>query len=311
MITFGPVSSRRLGSSLGINNIPVKKICTYSCVYCQVGITRHYSITREAFYDTVKIYEEVANHLRKISNKPDYLTFVADGEPTLDINLGKSIEKLKNFEIPIAVITNASLLNDPEVRTELSLADWVSVKVDANDESIWKKLNRPHKNLSFDKYLKGLFLFSSIFKGKLASETMLVQGLNDQIDLIRSTATLIKQVQPFVAYISVPTRPPAVSSVKKPSETTINAAYQIYKEAGLNTELLIGFEGVNTGYTGNAIDDIMNMCAVHPIREDTMDEILKKDQADPTILQLLLDGNYIKKVAYNEKFFYVRNMVKQ
>ena len=138
MITFGPVSSRRLGSSLGINNIPVKKICTYSCVYCQVGITRHYSITREAFYDPVKIYEEVANHLRKISNKPDYLTFVADGEPTLDINLGKSIEKLKNFEIPIAVITNASLLNDPEVRTELSLADWVSVKVDANDESIWK-----------------------------------------------------------------------------------------------------------------------------------------------------------------------------
>jgi len=311
MITFGPVPSRRLGNSLGINNIPVKKICTYSCVYCQVGITKHYSITREAFYDPVKIYEEVANHLHKISNKPDYLTFVADGEPTLDINLGKSIEKLKNFEIPIAVITNASLLNDPEVRTELSLADWVSVKIDVNDESVWKKLNRPHKNLSFDKYLEGLFLFSSIFKGKLASETMLVQGLNDQIDLIRSTATLIKQIQPFVAYISVPTRPPAVSSVKKPSETTINAAYQIYKEAGLNTELLIGFEGVNTGYTGNAIDDIMDMCAVHPIREDTMDEILKKDQADPTILQLLLDGNYIKKVAYNEKFFYVRNMVKQ
>jgi wyosine [tRNA(Phe)-imidazoG37] synthetase (radical SAM superfamily) len=311
MITFGPVPSRRLGNSLGINNIPVKKICTYSCVYCQVGITKHYSITREAFYDPVKIYEEVANHLHKISNKPDYLTFVADGEPTLDINLGKSIEKLKNFEIPIAVITNASLLNDPEVRTELSLADWVSVKIDVNDESVWKKLNRPHKNLSFDKYLEGLFLFSSIFKGKLASETMLVQGLNDQIDLIRSTATLIKQIQPFVAYISVPTRPPAVSSVKKPSETTINAAYQIYKEAGLNTELLIGFEGVNTGYTGNVIDDIMDMCAVHPIREDTMDEILKKDQADPTILQLLLDGNYIKKVAYNEKFFYVRNMVKQ
>jgi len=311
MITFGPVPSRRLGNSLGINNIPVKKICSYSCIYCQVGITRHYSITREAFYDTVKIYEEVANHLRKISNKPDYLTFVADGEPTLDINLGKSIEKLKNFEIPIAVITNASLLNDPEVRTELSLADWVSVKVDANDESIWKKLNRPHKNLSFDKYLEGLFLFSSTFRGTLASETMLVQGLNDQVDLIRSTATLIKQVQPFIAYIAVPTRPPAVFSVKKPSETTINAAYQIFKEAGLNTELLIGFEGVNTGYTGNAIDDIMDMCAVHPIREDTMDEILKKDQADPTILQLLLDGNYIKKVAYNEKFFYVRNMVKQ
>jgi hypothetical protein len=99
--------------------------------------------------------------------------------------------------------------------------------------------------------------------------------------------------------------------VKKPSETTINTAYQIFKEAGLNTELLIGFEGVNTGYTGNAIDDIMDMCAVHPIREDTMEEILKKDRADSTILQLLIDGNYIKKVAYNGMFFYIRNLAKQ
>ena len=311
MITFGPVPSRRLGNSLGINNIPVKKICSYSCIYCQVGITKHYSVKREVFYDPMKIYTEVENQLNKIPGKPDYLTFVADGEPTLDINLGKSIEKLRPFGIPIAVITNASLLNDPEVQTELSLADWVSVKIDVNEESSWKKLNRPHKDLSFDKYLEGLFLFSSIFKGKLASETMLVEGLNDQVDLIRSTATLIKQIQPFIAYISVPTRPPAVSSVKKPSETTINTAYQIFKEAGLNTELLIGFEGVNTGYTGNAIDDIMDMCAVHPIREDTMEEILKKDRADSTILQLLIDGNYIKKVAYNGMFFYIRNLAKQ
>jgi wyosine [tRNA(Phe)-imidazoG37] synthetase (radical SAM superfamily) len=140
---------------------------------------------------------------------------------------------------------------------------------------------------------------------------MLVQGLNDQVDLIRSTATLIRQIQPFIAYIAVPTRPPAVSSVKKPSETTINAACQIFKEVGLNTELLIGFEGVNIGYTGNAINDIMDMCAIHPIREDIMEEIIKKDQADPIILQLLIDRNYIKKVAYNEKFFYVRNMAKQ
>jgi len=311
MISFGPVPSRRLGNSLGINNVLSHKICSYSCIYCQVGITKKFSISRKNFYEPEKIYAEVQKHLNKLTNKPDYLTFVSNGEPTLDINLGKSIEKLKNFGIPVAVITNASLLNDEHVRNELSLADWVSVKVDANDETIWRLVNRPHTELSFGKYTDGLLKFSFEYKGELVTETMLVQGINDNPAVLMETAALIRQISPAMSYISVPTRPPALSSVKKPDEVTINEVYQIYTKAGLNTELLLGFEGVNTGFTGNAIEDIVNICTVHPIREDTMIELLRKDHADPITLDLLVDGKYIKQVRYNNRIFYIRNFAGQ
>lgn len=307
MISFGPVPSRRLGNSLGINNILSQKICSYSCVYCQVGLTRKFSINREKFYEPEKIYTEVQKHLGKLTDKPDYLTFVANGEPTLDINLGKSIEKLKKFDIPVAVITNASLLRDQHVRDELSLADWISVKVDANSETIWDKINRPYPDLSFKRYTEGLFNFSITYKGILVSETMLVQGVNDHPDMLSETASLIRQIKPKTAYLAVPTRPPALSTVKKPDEASINEAFQIFTETGLHTELLLGFEGVNTGFTGNAIEDIVNICAVHPIREDTMAELLRKDHADPITLDLLLSGKYIKKVRYNDNCFYIRN----
>ena len=306
MISFGPVPSRRLGNSLGINNILSQKVCSYSCIYCQVGLTRKYNVNREEFYEPDKILEEVQKHLEKLSKKPDYLTFVANGEPTLDKNLGRSIRKLKKIGIPVAVITNASLLSDPQVQDDLCLADWVSVKVDANDETVWHKINRPFLSLGFKQHKEGLLKFSLLYKGKLVTETMLVKEINDHPDILQKNASLIREITPSVAYISVPTRPPALSFVEKPDEEVINEAYQIYTEAGLTVELLLGFEGVNTGYTGNAIEDIVNICTVHPIREDTMQELLKKDHADPVTLDILLQGNYIKKVCYNGKSFYVR-----
>ncbi|MGE4587221.1 MAG: radical SAM protein [Mangrovibacterium sp.] len=311
MISFGPVPSRRLGNSMGINNILSKKMCSYSCVYCQVGLTQKLSVTRGKFYEPGKIYAEVEKHLCKLASKPDYLTFVSNGEPTMDINLGKSIEKLKKFGIPVAVITNASLLSDQNVRNELSLADWISVKIDTGSETIREKINRPHPDLSFKRYTEGLLNFSSEYKGILVSETMLVRGINDQSNLLRETASLIKQINPKTAYLAVPTRPPALSTVKRPDEATINEAFQTYTETGLHTELLLGFEGINTGYTGNAIDDIVNICTVHPIREDTMTELLRKDHADPITLDLLFHGKYIKRVRYNNNDFYIRNFAEQ
>ena len=111
MISFGPVPSRRLGKSLGINNIVSPKVCPYSCVYCQVGATRNLSVTRQSFFEPDLIMSEVSRHLEKLRSgeMPDYLTFVSNGEPTLDINLGTSIKLLKRLGIPVAVISNASL----------------------------------------------------------------------------------------------------------------------------------------------------------------------------------------------------------
>lgn len=310
MISFGPVPSRRLGRSLGINNIPLRKICSFSCVYCQVGITKDFRIACCPFYTPDEIFNEVQKHLKRLTeqDKPDYLTFVANGEPTLDIHLGKSIEKLKSLNIPVAVITNASLLNVQQVRDNLKPADWVSIKIDANDELIWKKINRPGNGLDFRKHIEGLFQFSSEFKGKLVTETMLIEGMNDSTKVLDKTSDIIKQINPSIAYISIPTRPPAVSEVKAPDEHVINEAFQIFSNKGLHTELLIGFEGTEVGTTGNAVEDITNMCAVHPIREDTMMKLLSKDKAGGDILESLLRKKIIKKVSYHSAYYYIRQL---
>lgn len=308
MISFGPIPSRRLGKSLGINNIPSKKVCSFSCRYCQLGVTQKFSIARKSFYHPDVIFSEVQNHLAMLNEKdqPDYLTFVANGEPTLDINLGKSIEKLKQLNIPVAVITNASLLRNPNVRNDLNMADWVSVKVDANSRSTWDAINWPSRLLDFEDHINGLLEFSQRFTGKLVTETMLVKGVNDGVADLIQTSELVKQINPAVAYISIPTRPPAIASVLPADVVSINEAYQFFSEKGINTELILGFEGTDIGYTGNAMEDIVNICTVHPIREDTMMELMKKDCADPTVLDILLKGNYIRQVEYKSNAYYVR-----
>lgn len=308
MISFGPIPSRRLGKSLGVNNITSPKVCTYSCVYCQVGLTHQFSVKRQAFYDPSVIYREVKQHLQKLDKKdsPDYLTFVSNGEPTLDINLGKSISLLKSLHIPVAVITNASLLSDPQVRADLKYADWVSVKVDTGDERIWKKINRPYPAIQFEKHIQGIFDFSKEFTGQLVTETMLVSALNDTEELLTQTAKLVSLIQPAKAYISIPTRPPAIKTVVSPDGDIINKAYQIFREANIETDLILGFEGTDTGFTGNTFEDIINICSVHPIREDTMEELLMKNKADATTLSTLLHNNLIQQVEYRSKKYYIR-----
>ena len=135
---------------------------------------------------------------------------------------------------------------------------------------------------------------------------MLVKGVNDTPDLLHKTAALVAAINPSIAYLSIPTRPPAVSTVVASDEFMINEAYQIFSENKIHTELTLGFEGTNTGFTGNAIKDIQNICTVHPIRDDTMMELLKKDNAGIEVLDSLVYNQYIKKINYKSKTFYIR-----
>lgn len=308
MICFGPIPSRRLGKSLGINNIPDRKICSYSCIYCQVGAKQKLSRTREPFYEPWVIRCDVEKFLEKLveNTKPDFLTFVANGEPTLDIKLGKAIKMLKTFNIPVAVLTNASLLSEKRVQDDLMYADWVSVKVDTAEQDVWKTINRPHQQLNYNHILQGILDFSKKYEGTLAAETMLVDGINDKSNSIIKTANYILQVNPSIAYISVPTRPPALSWVQASNEVAINEAYQIFNDKGINAELIMGFEGTNVGFTGNAKDDILNISAVHPIREDTMQGLLERNNADFEVVKELIEEQKIKEITYKTKKFYLR-----
>jgi len=312
-IVFGPVPSRRLGQSLGINNIP-PKICSYSCVYCQVGKTKNFSIERENFYKVEEIVENVEkrlNEIRKRGEKVDYLSFVPDGEPTLDVNLGEEISQLKKFKIKIAVITNSSLLWKDDVRKDIGKADWVSCKVDAVSENIWEKVNRPITGLDVEKIKKGIVLFSNEYNGKLVTETMLVKGINDSKEEIEKISEFLKKVKPDICYISVPTRPPAEKWVGVPEAENINIAYQIFKKKDLNVEILTGIGGSTFGFTGKVKEDILGTTSVHPMTEQQIEKLLEKSGEKWEVVENLLKEGFLREVEFDGRKYFLRNFQKE
>ncbi len=312
MIAFGPIPSRRLGRSLGINNIPFK-ICSYSCIYCQLGKTLKMKSTRKEFYSVEKIFNTVKDKVEKAKYKGeqiDYLTFVPDGEPTLDINLGKEIDRLKSLGIKIAVFTNSSLLTYEDVRLDLVKADLVSVKIDAVDTEIWKKINHPHKAIDLYSILEGLLLFRQIFDGKLISETMLVNKVNDDHYNINKLAQFIADLKPDTAYLAIPLRPPAEKSVEPPEESTVNNCFQIFKGRINNVECLTGYEGNAFACTGNIEEDILSITAVHPMRQDAVNELLRKSNKSWAVIDNLIKLGKLIEPEYKNRKFYIRKLKK-
>ncbi len=307
-IAFGPVPSRRLGRSLGVSTIPAKT-CSYACVYCQLGKTVNMRAERKAFHDAVAIFEEVERKIKEAGDRSepvDFLTFVSDGEPTLDVNLDRQIEGLKPLGFKIAVVSNASLIWQAEVRDALEKADWVSLKIDAVSESIWRRINRPHKSLELDRILEGISRFSSTHRGEWTTETMLVQGVNDAASEIHKVAEFISSLKPTKSYLSIPTRPPAMKWVKPPEEEVINKAYQIFREKSLEVEYLIGYEGNAFASTGDVESDLLSITSVHPMREDAVDELLSGAGAGWSLIDRLIADGKLVKVEYDDTGFFVR-----
>jgi wyosine [tRNA(Phe)-imidazoG37] synthetase (radical SAM superfamily) len=310
MIAFGPVPSRRLGRSLGINNIP-PKVCTYSCVYCQLGRTMKMQVERCAFYEPDKILKDVEGKIenaKEVGESIDYLTFVPDGEPTLDANIGLEIELLKPLGIKIAVITNASLVWREDVREDLIKADWVSLKVDSGKEEIWRRINRPHRTLQLASILGGMLEFAKVYRGELVTETMLVKDVNDSDDHVKEVADFFAQLRPAKAYLSVPTRPPAEEWVRPPGEEAINRAYQILSKRVDQVEYLIGYEGNAFAFTGNVEEDLLSITAVHPMREEAVSEFLARARADWPVVHKLIAQGQLMEMEYEGKRFCMRKL---
>ena len=260
------------------------------------------SLKRKDFFSTEEIYNEVAKRIFQIKNAGEiinYITFVPDGEPTFDINLGKTIEKLKDLEIKIAVITNASLIWDKEVQSDLNKADWVSIKIDSVFENIWKRINRPYGTLKLNIILEGIKEFASKYKGKLVTETMLVKGINDNIESTYKTAGLIKEINPYKSYILVPTRPPAENYVKIPELNNLTAAYQIFNSVIGNTELLDRSEGIDFSFSSDAEKELLSILEVHPMRKDAVEEFLSKSNSNWSLIKNLIDKKILQSTNYS------------
>jgi wyosine [tRNA(Phe)-imidazoG37] synthetase (radical SAM superfamily) len=310
VIAFGPVPSRRLGRSLGINNIP-PKVCSYSCVYCQLGRTPQMQAYRQAFTEPREVVRVVRNKVEQVfkaGETIDYLTFVPDGEPTLDLHLAQTIDLLRPIGIKIAVISNASLIFLQEVRDVLARADWVSLKVDAVRERTWHRIDRPHGDLLLEKIVAGMLAFRRVFRGRLATETMLVDGLNDEDDEIQTLADFLGELMPDVAYLSIPIRPPAEAWVEPPGEEKINRAYQLVREKVQEVELLIGSEGDAFAATGDPAQDLLSITAVHPMRELAVRNLIEKAGADWAIVEELVREGELVDVPYRGARFFVRRI---
>jgi len=308
MIAYGPVPSRRLGRSLGINNIP-PKACTYQCVYCQVGRTQDMKLERREFYRPEDIIRDVGDRLTAVERageQVDYLSFVPDGEPTLDLNLGREIELLRTFSLPIAVITNASLLTLSDVQQELAMADWVSVKVDTVDPQKWLKLNRPHKKLELPDILTGIAEFRERYTGTFVTETMLVARVNDTSLQAKDTASFLARIAPDKAYISVPTRPPAVPWVRQPSNDAIVFYHEEFSDRVGSVECLLGYEGSDFSTAGDPRESLLGITAVHPMRTEAVEQLLAASGADWTVIESLLNDGSLCESVYNGHKYYLR-----
>ena len=272
---FGPVPSRRLGQSLGIDTIPLKT-CNWNCVYCQLGRSMPLTNERREYVPVDDILLETEQTLKSHKNgEIDWVTFVGSGEPTLHSRLGELIRGVKTLAtLPVAVITNGSLLYLPEVREELSAADAVLPTLDAGTAELYRKINRPHPQITFERIVDGLIAFRGEYRGKLWVEMMLVRGLNDSLQAIEDIAKILERVKPDAVHINLPTRPPSETWVQPPDEEGLMRAMSIL---GNIAEVVHPAEGSFdlSGYE-NIVDAIISIITRHPMRQDELERTLTR-----------------------------------
>ena len=302
---FGPVPSRRLGQSLGIDTIPLKT-CNWNCVYCQLGRTVPLTNERKEYIPRQEILAEVEQALA--AHRPDeidWITFVGSGEPTLHSGIGWLIRQIKaRTEKPVAVITNGSLLYLPEVREELCAADAVLPTLDAGNAVLYRKINRPHPDVTFERLVDGLTAFRHEYLGKLWVEVMLVRGLNDSEETLRGIAATLERIHPDEIHINLPTRPPVETWVAPPDEDGLLRAMSILGEVARVVHPAEGH--FDLGGYDNIVDAVIGIVTRHPMREDELRKALSRwsyADVDSTLQELEHSGRAQTVERYGCRFW--------
>lgn len=211
---FGPVPSRRLGMSLGVDLVP-KKVCSLDCIYCEVGKTTKLTVAQMEYIKLDKVKSELQNYFNN-NPDPDFITFSGSGEPTLNNRIGEVLQFIKKNrpEIPVAVLTNGTLLYKKEVSEALLDADVVLPSLDAATEDVFRRINRPSAELSLEKYLEGLISFSKIFKGRIWLEVFILPGYNDTEDELTELKKVIERINPDSVQLNTVDRPGTVKNLR-------------------------------------------------------------------------------------------------
>jgi len=302
---YGPVPSRRLGRSLGIDPIP-SKTCNYQCIYCQLGKTTKFTNERRDFYPRDEIYKEMEESINQNKEKFDYITFVGSGEPTLCKSLGKLILKAKELsKKPICVITNGSLLYNDDVKDELIFSDVVLPTLDAGDEKLFIKINRPHPSIKYEKMIQGYIDFRKEFNGKFWIEVMVMKGINDSKEELVKIKYKLDLIKPDRIDINVPIRPPTESWVQIPDENVIPILNDVFGEYN---NINFPERGIFSVFSSNFEMELKTLLERHPMRQEQIFETFssKKFTEHDLLVQLntLATQNKIKQVIYNNQTFW-------
>lgn len=258
---YGPVPSRRLGRSLGIDIVPFK-VCSLDCIYCQLGKTTEKTIERSDFVPVEAVLSELRDKLAG-GVEADFITISGSGEPTLNSRLGELIEDIKKVtNIPVAILTNSTLLYREDVRADCAKADVVLPSLDAADEQIFQKINRPHKDISVEKLIEGLCAFRNEFAGQIWLEVFLVEGLNTDIGQITKIKDAIERIRPDKVQLNTAVRPTAYANIKRLDAKRLQA---IATQIGPNCEVVADFSPHHYGKsTENKAEDVLSMLKRRP-----------------------------------------------
>ncbi|MFC1661152.1 radical SAM protein [Gemmatimonadota bacterium] len=303
---FGPVFSRRLGQSLGIDPVPAKT-CNWNCVYCQLGRTMPLRSERAEYSNSEDILREAEAALsRSAVGTIDWVTLVGSGETLLHSRVGWMIQRLKKItDLPLAVITNGSLLSDPGVRKELLLADAVLPSLDAGTPGLFKRINRPHPGITFHQHVKGLEAFGREYRGKLLIEVMLIKGVNDTEKALSDLAAVMDQINPDGIHLSRPDRPPAEPWVCPTDEegftralSALGSVAQILHPA----ESVLRLEG-----PAHALETLLAVLGRHPLSDAQLQRALAHwPPEDASAFLASLEGSSrIKKTLRHGESFWV------
>ncbi len=284
---FGPVPSRRLGLSLGVDLVPYK-VCSYNCIYCEVGETNHLTVERREYVPLEEVKGELESFFES-GFHADHITFSGFGEPTLHSGLGTLARWIKDrTTTPLALLTNASLLWMPEVREEALQVDVVLPSLDAVSEEAFKRVNRPHHSLSLERIVEGLIRFSEEFKGRLWLEILLVKGINDSEEEVKRLAEVVKRISPHKIQLNTVVRPPAVAG-------TGPLSYRELEKIGRMLPGKVEIVGAPTDHASMATGEVeKSILETVKRRPCTLTDLVKVTGADEGTVKTTVKGLILK-----------------
>jgi wyosine [tRNA(Phe)-imidazoG37] synthetase (radical SAM superfamily) len=302
---FGPVPSRRLGISLGVDLVP-RKVCSLDCVYCEVGRTNRLTLDRREYVPLDRIKKEL-DHYFSHSPDPDYITFSGSGEPTLNTCIGDVLSFIKHRRprIPVAVLTNGTLLNDPAVREALMNADVVLPSLDAATDAVFKKINRPHADLTLDAHLAGLMAFRNMFKGRFRLEVFILPGYNDHKDELNAMKKVIQALTPECIQLNTLDRPGTVTDLKSASPGELQRIAQYLDPGAAEIIASAPMRKHLSAYRQDMETAIMETIARRPCTLDDLSTILGLHVSEINkYLDVMTADNKIIAVHQNRGIFY-------